>query len=275
MKTIKAILIVTGLVSLSSVGCAPQPASIEPTPTKLMLTSTEDPTTLSVRVLDAQGQEIPKAQLTFTSTAPEVAAVDATGTITAKSSGQSVVSIAAGQVSAEVPVEVALYSAIKLEPTTLALTVGDAKTVAAQVDNEKGEPTKATVNWQTSDAAIATVSAAGEVTAMSAGTATITAAAATLQVSLDVTVALAGPASLKAGKDAVELKKGKSEKVEIEVLDAAGTAMQGVSLTWTSSDEKVATVSPEGEIMAVAKGEATVTVTDGVQSAAINVVVKK
>jgi uncharacterized protein YjdB len=267
-------VIVISLMCVAILGCAPQPASIEPTPTKLMLTSTSEPAVMTVRVLDAKGQEIPTPQVTYAISAPEVATVDATGSVSAKASGQAVITVTAGQITAEVPVEVALYSAIKLEPTELPMSVGETKMVTAAVLNEKNEPATATVTWQTSDAAIATVAATGEVTALAAGTATITAEAATLKVSMSVTVSQAGPASLKAAKQAVELKAGKAEKVEVQALDAAGAAAQGVTIQWTTSDEKVATVSPEGEIKGVAKGTATVTAAAGAQTATIAVTIK-
>jgi hypothetical protein len=59
------------------------------------------------------------------------------------------------------------------------------------------------------------------------------------------------------------------------VLDQGGAVMGGASVTWTSSESSVATVSPAGLVTAVAEGTATVTATAGSATRAVSVVVNQ
>jgi hypothetical protein len=72
-------------------------------------------------------------------------------------------------------------------------------------------------------------------------------------------------------------------KIETRQLGVAGIYSDGVSrqltssamgTTYTSSDEKVTTVSPEGKATAQGLGTATITVRNGKYSATVKVVVK-
>jgi len=68
------------------------------------------------------------------------------------------------------------------------------------------------------------------------------------------------PANINLSTDNLQLlEKGATGPVSAEVLNKDGAKMEGVAVTWKSSDDKVATVDANGTIAAVASGEATIT----------------
>jgi uncharacterized protein YjdB len=111
------------------------------------------------------------------------------------------------------------------------------------------------VTWTSSDENIATVSSSGKVKGMNVGTATITCTsnATGLSASCEVTV---GYVKLSQTKIAVE--KGKTLTLKYAVYP---TTLEDKSVTWTSSDESVATVSGSGKVKGIATGTATITCT--------------
>ena len=132
------------------------------------------------------------------------------------------------------------------------------------------------VTWSSSNENVATVSATGLVTAVANGTATITATAADgsgKKATCAVTVNIPVPAT------SVTLNQTEA------TLTAAGATVQltatvlpenasNKNVTWSSSNESVATVSETGLVTAVANGTATITATaaDGTNKTATCVV---
>ncbi len=125
--------------------------------------------------------------------------------------------------------------------------------------------------WTTTDAAVATVSAAGVVTALHPGTATITAtapggahASATLTVSTATLVSLAmspATATVAAGLTTPLLAVGKFS-------DGTRVRMAPAAVTWGTGSPAVATVSATGLVTGVAAGSATITATHATGAAA-------
>jgi alpha-tubulin suppressor-like RCC1 family protein len=91
-------------------------------------------------------------------------------------------------------------AAVVVNPTTVALTVGETRTVEASPRDAQDRPLQRPVTWQTSDATIATVSSAGLITAVSGGAAVITATSEGKQATIAVQVA-ALPLELEISKD--------------------------------------------------------------------------
>ena len=125
------------------------------------------------------------------------------------------------------------------------------------------------------DERIATVDQSGNVTAVGAGTTTIHAVAtsnqdiyATCQVTaVAATIAVTG---ISLNKTSLSLTEGASEKLLATVSPSNAT---NKSVTWSSSDDSVATVDASGNVTAVKAGDATITVrtTDGGKTASCSV----
>ena len=89
------------------------------------------------------------------------------------------------------PTEVTL-DAISLAPANLTMKVGETATITATLMCNCGLPVTRTLSWTTSDAAVATVNAAGHVTAIAVGSATVTASAEGKAAQATVSVTAAG-----------------------------------------------------------------------------------
>ena len=152
-------------------------------------------------------------------------------------------------------------------PESLELEAGASETLAVEYTTEKEVDEakldeaagKLALVWTSSDEAVATVDAEGTVTAVAEGEADITAATedGKLSASCHVTVGV-GVTGVDA-PETLELQLGVTETAELgaSVLPEAVT---GVTLTYESSNEQIATVGEDGTVTAVGEGECTITI---------------
>ena len=92
---------------------APQPQSVEVTPGDVTFASLGATAALTARVLDAQDNEILGEAVSWSSNFPEVATVDAAGTVTAVANGIATVTASASGVSGEATVTVSSAGCIR------------------------------------------------------------------------------------------------------------------------------------------------------------------
>jgi uncharacterized protein YjdB len=154
------------------------------------------------------------------------------------------------------------------------VVVGGTVQVNAVVSVTGGAATS--VTWSSSDTTTATVSGSGLVTGVSAGTSTITATStfdATKQASIVVTVTTEAvePAVLDVQIDqgAFSVQVGATQTLSATVSVVGGAAQ---TVTWSSSNDAVATVEAGGVVTGVTAGQATITATstfDPSRSAAV------
>ena len=113
------------------------------------------------------------------------------------------------------------------------------------------------VTWKSSNTKVATVTSKGKVKGVKAGTATITCTSAMTgsKTTCKVTV-VNGDITLNKTEAVVE--KGKTMKLKATLLPAD---LEDKSVTWTSSDTKIATVSSSGKVKGVKYGTVTITCT--------------
>lgn len=150
------------------------------------------------------------------------------------------------------PVDVMLY------PTVMTLDMGQSQTLQWQF-NPSNPQYGATVTFSSNDISIADVDFNGKITARGAGTTTITATTnyfttATCQVTVNPMLAT----SINLNQSAMNLTVGSSQKLTATVLPAGASDK---SVTWTSSDESIATVDANGNVTGITTGLATITAT--------------
>ncbi len=198
------------------------------------------------------------AEIVWSSSDTSVATV-ADGAVTAEKIGDAVITASAGGFSASCEVTV-LHpdpTTITLTPDSMTLLVGETATITYAL-----EPSDAatTITWASSDTSVATVTD-GVVTAVFPGSATVTATTANgISATAEVTVrpievtgvtvsSLSGETTMKVG-DALALS------ASVNPDNATYN-----SVTWSSSDETVATVDSEGNVKGIVPGDVTVTAT--------------
>ena len=153
--------------------------------------------------------------------------------------------------------------------------MGGNETLVATILPENATNKK--VTWKSSNAAVATVDAAGKVTGVKAGEATITVTTddggKTATCKVTVSNKEVNVTGVTLNKATLTLIEGASETLTATVAPADATNQK---VTWKSSNAAVATVDATGKVTAVKAGEATITVTteDGAKTATCKVTVK-
>ncbi len=200
--------------------------------------------------------------LTFSSSNPSAVTVDEEGNVKGIAYGTAVITVrsangAANGIQAACTVTVASpgVTGIRLNKTKATLDAGDTLQLAGTISPGDADEDLA---WSSSNASVASVSSSGKVTAKGSGTAKITAKAGSATAVCTVTVRKA-PESVKLGNSKVTMTEGGAKTLKA-TLSPSGSR---TSLTWKSSNTKVAQVSDSGRVTAKAKGTATITVTTG------------
>ena len=169
------------------------------------------------------------------------------GTVTAVGRGSATITVRSGDSVATCSVTVQDYT-LSLSESHISLFEGDSRTISAY-----GVPAGSSVSWSSSNSQIATVRG-GRITAVASGSATITAqfttAGRAYSDTCQVTVSSSGITLSQ--YSITSLYVGESETI------SATTSPSGQSVSWSSSNTRVVTVS-NGRITAVGAGSATIT----------------
>lgn len=148
---------------------------------------------------------------------------------------------------------------VSLDKTNLNLNPGKEGTLIATITPDNA--TDKSVEWKSDDTGVATVNENGKVTAVGLGTTTITVTTTDGDFQDTCTVTVTAPptvsvTSVTLDKTSLALDVGGSDTLTatVEPDDATNKAV-----TWSSSNEKVATVDQNGNVKAVGAGKATIT----------------
>ena len=234
-----------------------------------------DSTTLSTYVSPSNATD---QNVTLTSSDPSVISVSGKE-LTARKLGTAKITATAGDKSTSITVTVAKrpVDTVTIQGKTVSNGTLQMSALSSSKLSATVSPANATdrqVTWKSSDDKVASVAADGTVTAHKAGTATITASAggksATVKVvvhPLVETVTIKGE-HVQNGK--LDITVSKTDKLTADVLPADTLDK---TVTWKSSDDKVASVAADGTVTAHKTGDATITASAGGKSATVKVVV--
>ena len=264
-------------------GCEKSPQTVPVAGVKLdkyaILITEGDKSTLSATVLPSNASN---KDVSWASSDANIATVSKDGEVTGIKPGSTTVTVTTvdGKKTAkcQVAVEKRIYpvESVSLDKTSLELTEGDKATLIATVLPENAS--NKDISWTSGDEKVATVSAAGEVTAVTPGKATITVTTEdgnkTAKCEVTVNKKIYPVESVSLDKASLELTEGDKATLTATILPENAS---NKNISWTSGDERVATVSAAGEVTAVAPGKATITVTteDGNKTAKCEVMVNK
>ena len=208
--------------------------------------------------------------LSWTSSDSKVASVDSKGKVTAIANGTATITFKADdkQATCNVTVTVPIES-ITLNKSELTLTKGQSETLVATIKPE--DATEHTISWSSSNSNVATVESNGKVTAVGGGKATITAKAGGKSVPCNVTVKVPVE-SISLNRASITLGEGESATLKATLNPKDATDL----VTWSSSDESIATVDQEGNVKAMKEGTANIVAKAGEkQATCIVTVIKK
>jgi uncharacterized protein YjdB len=274
MKSLFNPLMAASVVLLAS-ACA-KVERIEVKPAKVALSEAGQSVALSAQAVTAEGKAVEKAELAFASTNTKVATVDATGKVTAVKSGSANISVTSGEVSASAPVEVIIPSAILIKGAPFTLTGLDSDAVVeAEVQDDAGRPVKESkLDFAAADASVVQVEG-NRLVAKGVGTAKVTATSGKLTQEFEVTVKLPEVDAVAFETVPATLKVGESAPLAVVAKGTDGAAIKGVSFTFTTSDEKIATVDAAGNVTAVKAGAVTIKAEGGTKATEAKLTIKK
>ncbi len=130
-------------------------------------------------------------------------------------------------------------------------------------------------SWTSSNNSVATVNQNGLVTALSNGSTTVTAVSQGVSGAANVSVTTAAPIIdwVVVTPETTTVDEGAAEQLEVHVFDIYGNQVQGVDVSWVSSNPAIAGVSQDGSVLGNEAGSATVSASvDGVTGSAAIVV---
>jgi uncharacterized protein YjdB len=201
--------------------------------------------------------------VTYRSSSPTIAEINAIGRITAKRAGSVTITATCGSasrsftlevVNVEVTTTVAARS-IDLGDAPKEMAVGTAQMLAATVI--PSDTTDPKLSYQSSNKSVATINELGRITALAVGETTITVACGNARNSFKLKVVAI---ALDLGDPPKEMAVGSSQLLNVSVIPA-DAANQKIS--YASSNGTAATINEQGRITARAVGETTITVSCG------------
>ena len=218
-------------------------------------------------------KKVEALKLSYSSSNPDVVMVDEHGNLVAVNAGTAEVALSSedGKIYDSGVITVVVTPTGISVPDSVTLSMGDNINASIEATVTPEDATDVVIEYSSSDEAIATVDNTGYITAIAAGEVDVTAIIADTGLAATCHV-IVTPAieSMDMSKSSMTMKPGATGTLSVAVspedADISG-------MTWTSTDEAVATVDQEGNVTAVADGTATITATIGNTSATCDVTV--
>ncbi|HYW10072.1 MAG TPA: Ig-like domain-containing protein, partial [Longimicrobium sp.] len=239
---------------------------------------------LNAVALDARGNTLTGRAVTWVSSNTAVAAVSASGAVTALAEGMVQLTATVDGVSGSARVRVAApapptpvaVARVRVQPDSAYLNVGERVDLSAVAMDERGVAlTGRVVVWSTANAGIANVTAGGVVTAVAAGSVVIRATVDGVSGSATITVRAPAPptpvavARVRVQPDSAFLNVGERVDLSAVATDAQGVALTGRVVVWSTANAGIAIVTASGVVTAIAEGSAVIRATvDGVSGSA-------
>ncbi len=220
---------------------------------------------------DASGYPLSGKTVTWASGNSTVATVSQSGLVTAATVGSAAITATSDGQSDSSSVTVAAaplpVASVAVTPATDSIQAGQtAQLTATPMDAGGNALSGRAVAWASSNTSVATVSASGLVAGVAAGSATITATSEGQSGSAAVTVTQVPVASVTVSPPSASVAVGSAVQLSAVARDAGGNILAGRSMTWSTSNPLIATVSAAGLAAGIAAGSAMITATSEAKS---------
>ena len=219
-----------------------------------------------------------KLTVEWTSSDESVATVDATGMVVAVSAGEADItaSVTDSEMSAVCKVTVKVAAKDITVPDNLDVKLNDGNETTVEVTVSPADATDVKVSYASTDEAVATVDKDGRVQVLQPGECDIV-----TTLTQEGEKVAEKKTHIKAYYEVEDITLDKTEGIltagNTVILNTAvlpEEAADETTVTWTSSDEKIATVDENGKVTAIAAGEATITAAAGEKNATYKLTVQ-
>jgi uncharacterized protein YjdB len=231
---------------------------------------------LTARARDANGNIVPVSPLAWSTSNALVATVSATGVVSATAPGTARIAVSARGVSATATVTVTErpVASLAMTPAVAAVRVGGTVLIRAQpLDADNVPLVGRPIAWTSSDPTVARVDAAGTVTGVAPGAVTIVATCEGRTAQSAVTITLPPIQTVTVTPSQDTLPVGTDRQFAVTLRDAAGVALLGRVVVWSSSNVAVAAVTATGNVIALQPGSAIISASSEGRVGAATVVV--
>ena len=219
-----------------------------------------------------------KLTVEWTSSDESVATVDATGMVVAVSAGEADItaSVTDSEMSAVCKVTVKVAAKDITVPDNLDVKLNDGNETSVEATVSPADATDVKVSYASTDEAVATVDKDGRVQVLQPGECDIV-----TTLTQEGEKVAEKKTHIKAYYEVEDITLDKTEGIltagNTVILNTAvlpEEAADETTVTWTSSDEKIATVDENGKVTAIAAGEATITAAAGEKNATYKLTVQ-
>ena len=170
--------------------------------------------------------------------------------------------------SATINVLGAPATAVNVSFPSTSLSVGSQMQATATPVDAAGQPlTGKTIAWQSANPSIATVTNTGMVKGIAVGSTNISAIVDGIIKSTKIDVTTQNATSIVMVTTAPSVAVGQQSQLDADVLDQNGGQITGATITWSSSNPSIATVSSTGMLKGISAGSAVITASSGGLSA--------
>src|SRR5438128_855806 len=217
---------------------------------------------LSATPKDVNGLPLSGRTVTWASSNPSVATVSNAGLASAVTPGSATITATSEGMSGTSSITVTNIpvASVGVTPATATVQTGLTVQLAATPQDANGAALSGrTVSWSSSNTSVATVSSSGLVSGVTPGSATITATSEGKSGTSSITVTNIPVATVSVSPPTASIQQGQTVQLTATLKDASGNTLSGRTVTWSSSNISVATVSSSGLVSAVTPGSATVT----------------
>ena len=215
--------------------------------------------------LDANNLPLAGRTIEWTSSDPAIATVSSAGEVLGLAAGSAKIRATIEGKSAEgsIVVSPVLVATVTVTPANPTLSVGQTLGMTAIMRDAAGNILSGrAVSWAAPASGIVTIDAQGVVTAVASGSETISATSEGVHGTTVISVSAIPVARVDVTPTSTSISPGQTSQLTATAFDASGNVLVR-SVTWTSSNNAVATVSATGLVTAVAAGTVTISATIG------------